>query len=87
MATKIVVLIDGGFLRVKSKQAGRQYNPVFIESFALRCKLSDEEILRVLYYDCAGYAGTVRLPVSGNEFTFPGLTSGWKNWRARTCSQ
>jgi uncharacterized LabA/DUF88 family protein len=72
MAKKIVILIDGGFLRVKSKQAGKQYNPGFIESFAQRCKLPDEEILRVLYYDCAAYAGTVRLPVSGSDYTFTG---------------
>jgi uncharacterized LabA/DUF88 family protein len=72
MAKTIVILIDGGFLRVKSKQAGKQYNPGFIESFAQRCKLPDEEILRVLYYDCAGYVGTVKLPVSGSDYTFTG---------------
>jgi uncharacterized LabA/DUF88 family protein len=72
MAKKIVVLIDGGFLRVRSKQAGKQYNPVFIESFARKCKIHDEEILRVLYYDCAGFAGTVKLPVSGTRYTFTG---------------
>lgn len=70
MAKKIVVLIDGGYLRVKSTKAGKQYNPLFIEKFAHRCKAQDEEILRVLYYDCAPYAGTVSLPVSGNTYTF-----------------
>jgi uncharacterized LabA/DUF88 family protein len=72
MAKKIVILIDGGFLRVKSHQAGRQYNPAFIERFAQVCKVPGEEILRVLYYDCAPYAGTVRLPVSGTQYTFSG---------------
>ncbi len=72
MAKRIVVLIDGAFLRLKAVKAGKQYDPTFIEAFALGCKGSDEEILRVLYYDCAPYSGTVRLPVSGEPFTFTG---------------
>lgn len=72
MVKKIVILIDGGFLRVKCGQAGKQYNPAFIENFAQLCKLQDEEILRVLYYDCAPYSGTVKLPVTGSSHTFAG---------------
>jgi len=72
MAKKIVILIDGGFIRVKAKKAGKVYNPAFIEQFAHACNGADEEILRVLYYDCAPYSGTVRLPVSGNQYTFAG---------------
>ncbi len=70
MAKKIIVLIDGGYLRVKAKLAGKAYNPAFIERFAHKCKEQDEEIFRVLYYDCAPYAGTVSLPISGNTYTF-----------------
>ena len=72
MAKRIVVLIDGAFLRVKAAKAGKKYDPTFIEAFALGCKTSDEEILRVLYYDCVPYSGTVRLPVSGAPFVFAG---------------
>ncbi len=72
MAKKIIVLIDGGFLRVKANLAGKTYNPTFIEQFAHVCRTADEEILRVLYYDCAPYSGTVRLPVTGNPYTFAG---------------
>ena len=72
MSKKIIVLIDGGFLRVKAKHAGKKYDPVFIEKFAHLCKSPDEEILRILYYDCAPYSGTVKLPVSGTQYTFPG---------------
>ncbi|MFI5115121.1 MAG: NYN domain-containing protein [Terriglobales bacterium] len=72
MAKKIVILIDGGFIRVEAKKAGKVYNPTFIEQFAHACNGADEEILRVLYYDCAPYSGTVRLPVSGNQYTFAG---------------
>jgi uncharacterized LabA/DUF88 family protein len=73
---KIIILIDGGFLRVKSAHAGKKYDPNFIENFALGCKGQDEEILRVLYYDCAPYTGTVKLPVSGHQKTFTG-SSKW----------
>jgi uncharacterized LabA/DUF88 family protein len=69
---RVVILIDGGFLRVVARKSGKIYNPSFIEKFALRCPASDEEILRILYYDCAPYSGTVKLPVSGANFTFSG---------------
>lgn len=72
MATSIIVLVDGGFLRVKSQQAGKQYNPDFIQDFAQKCKIPGEEVLRILYYDCAPYAGTVKLPVSGSDKVFAG---------------
>jgi len=67
---KTIVLIDGGYLRVKAKKANRIYNQDFIEKFALKCKLDDEVLLRILYYDCAPYSGRVSLPISGTPFTF-----------------
>lgn len=82
MSTKIIILIDGGYLRVKASIAGKIYNPAFIERFAQQCKTQDEEIFRVLYYDCAPYAGTVRLPVSGNSYTFAG-SDAWLSELAR----
>jgi uncharacterized LabA/DUF88 family protein len=69
---KIIILIDGGFLRVKSQLAGKTYTPGFIERFAHKCKLADEDIFRILYYDCAPSTQTVTLPVSGNPYTFQG---------------
>ena len=67
---KVAILIDGGFLRVVAKKAKRTYDPDFIEAFAKNCKLADESIFRVLYYDCALYTGTVKLPVSGTSHTY-----------------
>jgi uncharacterized LabA/DUF88 family protein len=69
---KAIVLIDGGFLRVEARRAGKPYDPAFIEEFALNCKATDEGLFRVLYYDCAPYTGTVRLPVSGVPHKFIG---------------
>lgn len=73
---KVAILIDGGFLRVVAKRARKTYNPDFIEKFALSCKAADEAIFRILYYDCAMYSGTHKLPVSGNSFTFKS-NDGW----------
>lgn len=67
---KTAVLIDGGFLRVTAKRAGKNYDPDFIEKFAHACVVSDETAFRILYYDCALYEGTVKLPVSGTSYTF-----------------
>ncbi|WP_263385516.1 hypothetical protein [Granulicella arctica] len=68
--SKVVILIDGGFVRVEAKKANKTYDPDFIERFALNCKGGDEDLFRILYYDCALYTGTVKLPVSGTPFTF-----------------
>jgi uncharacterized LabA/DUF88 family protein len=72
MSKRVIILIDGGYLRVKSNKAGKVYNPDFIDAFARKCVAPDEEIFRVLYYDCAPYSGTVKLPVSGDQYTFGG---------------
>jgi uncharacterized LabA/DUF88 family protein len=67
-----IVLIDGGFLRSVTKSSGRVYNPAFIQTFAHACMDSDEECLRVLYYDCAPYVGRVIQPASGTTREFSG---------------
>jgi uncharacterized LabA/DUF88 family protein len=69
---KIVLMIDGGFLRVAARNAGKIYDPAFIESFSKACPVADEELFRVLYYDCAPYQGQQKLPVSGLIQTFAG---------------
>jgi uncharacterized LabA/DUF88 family protein len=69
---KVVIFIDGGFLRIRARKAGKTYNPDFIEQFALSCRTADEEILRILYYDCAPFSGTVKLPVSGASHKLSG---------------
>lgn len=50
-----------------ARKSNKNYNPDLIEKFALSCACPTEEILRVLYYDCAPYSGTLRLPVSGSK--------------------
>jgi uncharacterized LabA/DUF88 family protein len=79
---RIAVLIDGGHLRVLARMANKQYNPAFIEGIARKCAKPDEEILRILYYDCAPYTGTAKLPVSGLPYTFSG-SDAWLRDLAR----
>jgi uncharacterized LabA/DUF88 family protein len=69
---RIVILIDGGYLRAIAQLARKKYDPDFIEKFAHNCKGGDEEILRILYYDCAPFKGEAKLPVSGVLHNFYG---------------
>ena len=67
---KVVVLIDGGYTRVLVQRERLRYNPGYIEKIAKACVAEDEIALRYLYYDCAPYRGTVKLPVSGEDHVF-----------------
>lgn len=69
---RVAILIDGGHLRVLAKLAKLGYTPHFVEKVAQACKLDDETIFRVLYYDCAPYNGKTKLPVSGEVKEFDG---------------
>lgn len=69
---RVVVLIDGGHLRVLTRDQGYKYDPDYIEKVAKACVEGDETLLRVLYYDCAPYNGSARLPVSGGHHSFGG---------------
>jgi uncharacterized LabA/DUF88 family protein len=67
---KVAVLIDGGYTRKLAQREQIPYNPDYIEKIARACVSEDETALRYLYYDCAPYRGTVKLPVSGQDHTF-----------------
>ena len=69
---KAAVFIDGGHLQVLVRQAGYRYDPDYIETVAHACVSGDETLLRVLYYDCAPYRGSPKLPVSGEPAQFQG---------------
>ena len=69
---KAAIFIDGGHLRVLARQAGYRYDPNYIEAVAHACVADEETLLRVLYYDCAPYRGSPRLPVSGKSAEFRG---------------
>ena len=79
---KVVVLIDGGNTRVLTRQSGRTYNPEYITKIARACVTSGEELLRILYYDCAPFNGEADLPVSGTRTKFT-ASDGWLHDLAR----
>jgi uncharacterized LabA/DUF88 family protein len=80
---RVSVLIDGGHLRVLVRQAKHKYDPDYIEKVAHACVEPDESLLRILYYDCAPYAGKVKLPVSGHEKEFSGSDRWLKELASR----
>lgn len=72
MPNKIVVMLDGGHLRVLARKAGKHYDPAYIEKIGHACTLQGETIQRVMYYDCAPFTGSATLPVSGQTKNFEG---------------
>lgn len=65
--TKVVVMLDGGHLRVNAKRAEKLYDPDYIEKIGLACSIGGETIHRIMYYDCAPFNGSAILPVSGQK--------------------
>lgn len=80
---RVSVMIDGGHLRALARQADHIYDPDYIEKIARACVEPDETLLRILYYDCAPYAGKARLPVSGTEYEFQGSDAWLRELAAR----
>ena len=68
--TKIAILIDGGYLREVTKKQRYYYNEEFIEKMIFSIPQRDEQLFRVLYYDCNRYQGKVILPVSGRPHEY-----------------
>lgn len=80
---KVAVFIDGGYLRaIATNKGSKKYDPDFIEKFAKSCVSADEEIFRILYYDCGPFKGDVKLPVSGQTATLGG-SDQWLNELAK----
>ncbi len=74
---RVIVQIDGGHLRAQARRDGFDYSVDFIEDFANDCIVrKDEELLRVIYYDCRPYQGEAPMPVSGDPFIFKS-GGGW----------
>lgn len=76
--SRTAILIDGGHLRERARKAGLWYSNDLIEQVARACVADDETLLRILYYDCAPFEGTAKLPISGEEHVFRG-SDAWMN--------
>lgn len=80
---RVAILIDGGHLRHLARDAGYDFTPELIERVAHACRAADERMIRILYYDCAPFNGTVRLPVSGMEREYNAPDNWMKDLAAR----
>ncbi len=74
--TRIILLIDGGYLRAQARRDHYDYSVDFIEDFAHTLIQKTESFVRVIYYDCKPYQGDAALPVSGNSYIFKS-GGGW----------
>src|SRR5437762_519147 len=68
--SKVVIMLDGGHLRVHAKRVGKPYDPDYIEKIGFAGPIIGETIHRIVYYDCAPFSGSAILPVSGQKKTF-----------------
>jgi uncharacterized LabA/DUF88 family protein len=73
---KLIVQIDGGYLRAQARRDNYDYTVDFIEDFVHMLPSKQEELLRILYYDCRPYQGEAVLPVSGQAYSFKS-GGGW----------
>ncbi|MBL28134.1 MAG: NYN domain-containing protein [Rhodospirillaceae bacterium] len=73
---RTAILIDGGYARSLTNSRGVIYNPDYIEKIAHACRAAQDDLLRILYYDCRPFKGTVDRPVSGKKHNFQG-NPGW----------
>lgn len=64
---KLALLVDGGCLRAYAKDTGRTYLPNLIEAVARSVPEADEELFRVLYYDCEPFTGVLTLPATATK--------------------
>jgi uncharacterized LabA/DUF88 family protein len=76
MMKRLIVQIDGGYLRAQARRDSYDYTVDFIEDFIHMLPNKQEELLRVLYYDCRPYQGEAVLPVSGQPYNFKS-GGGW----------
>ena len=72
----IAIMFDGGHFRHLAKKSGLEPTPDLVEDFVHATLRPNENLFRVLYYDCRPYNGRQRRPVSGEELEFS-LYAGW----------
>lgn len=86
MAKRLVLLIDGGYMRAQARKANppRLFDAALVTALTNKCvDPATEELHRVLYYDCPEYSGTVQLPISRAPHTFAGTDALLRDLAAR----
>jgi uncharacterized LabA/DUF88 family protein len=73
MRTRLVIQIDGGYLRAWASGNGLPYSNDLIQQVARQIVLSEtDELLRVMYYDAPAFQGEIAKPVSRKPAVFKG---------------
>ena len=67
MKKKTYIAIDGGLLRKAFRKAGIVFNANGIDKFARHCLGNNEELLKILFYDCLPY----QKPEGGKDILNP----------------
>ncbi|WGK68950.1 NYN domain-containing protein [Candidatus Haliotispira prima] len=72
---KTVTIVDGGYFKkvvvTEHKLAHRRYTDFLYDNIR-SCEDDDEDLMRILYYDCLRYEGEQQLPISGDSKRFYG---------------
>lgn len=75
MKKRIAVLVDAGHLRVALKRSTQPYTADCIEKICLQCAKPEEEVVRILYYDCEPFVGELKFPISKKKLPYGKTTS------------
>ena len=70
---KIAIFIDGGYIHSgvsMMKRRPTMHMQDYVERIAHSCATANEEVVRILYYDCPLFNGTVTTPISKQQTTF-----------------
>ena len=76
---KYIFLVDAGYLYRVLPDKSKRYDHQYIRSCLDRCCSEvdqDHTLLRILYYDCFPYQGTLTLPISKKERDYT-LSKDW----------
>jgi uncharacterized LabA/DUF88 family protein len=70
MPERVVILLDGGFVKKKLAESFKHFPTVaevvgFSRSLMTKSDLQQKELFRVYWYDAPPFSGTVRNPISG----------------------
>jgi len=78
MADKVVLMLDGGFVKKKLDQQLNRFPTVddvvnFCASIMAKPELKDTTLFRIYYYDAPPFEGTCTNPIDGSVIDFSGL--------------
>jgi hypothetical protein len=83
---RLVLLVDGGYVRAQARKAKppRVFDADLVASIVSACvDVTTEDLHRALFYDCPEFSGTVTLPISRKPHAFTGSDAVLRDLAAR----